>query len=51
MIKINGITLTDPDGIRTEIRNYFKTFHSTKINHPDIREDLFTNIPSLKDYE
>jgi hypothetical protein len=51
MIQINGITLSDQDEIRTEIRNYFKIFYSAKSNQPDIREDLFTNIPRLKDYE
>jgi hypothetical protein len=50
MINMNGITLTDPDEIRTEIRNYFKTFYSTKSNQPDIRVDFFANIPSLKEF-
>jgi hypothetical protein len=51
LIKNNVITLTDPDKIRTDIRNFFKTFYSTKGNQLDIRKNLFTIIPSLDDYK
>jgi hypothetical protein len=33
--------------MRTEIRKHFQDFYSTKGNKPFIRDDIFSNIPSL----
>jgi hypothetical protein len=46
-IKINVTVLTEPNTIRTEVRNFFKSFYTANGNQTDIKDDAFTNIPSL----
>jgi hypothetical protein len=50
-IKVHGNTLTKPKNIRTELRNYFEDFYSTKGNKSDIKDDTFSNMPSLDNEE
>jgi exonuclease III len=46
-INIHGTLVNEPNKMRTEIRKHFQDFYSTKGNKPDIRDDIFSNIPSL----
>jgi uncharacterized Zn-finger protein len=46
-IEIHSEILTDPKNIRTDVRNCFKDFYSTKGNKPDVKYDTFSNMPSL----
>jgi hypothetical protein len=43
--------ITGPNQIRKDVRNYYRDFYSTKGNNPNIRQDVFSELPTLDEDE